>query len=347
MTALLHHGGRLREAAARYDIALEQWLDISTGINPTGWAVPVLPTAAWARLPECNDALEATARDYYEATHILPTAGSQAAIQTLPALRPISRVHVLHPGYSEHAHAWRNAGHNVQSVCVTDIDDIIAQTDVLVLINPNNPTATCFSVMQLLRWHTQLARRGGWLIVDEAFMDSTPEHSLIPYSERAGLIVLRSLGKFFGLAGARVGFICAPAELLQRLNAALGPWTISTPARWVATEALNDRRWQQLTRQHLIAKGKCLQALLTRHGLPPVGGCSLFQWIPTPYAAALHEALAQRGILTRLFVAPDSLRFGLPGDDAQWQRLDTALGQVVASYQGGQYTRPNKHSGNP
>jgi len=328
---LLHHGGRLREAAARYGIALAQWLDVSTGINPDGWPVPSVPASAWARLPESDDALDAAARAYYGVKHLLPVAGSQAAIQALPQLRPPSRVQVLHPGYAEHAHAWRSAGHTVQGVNPERINQTIAQADVVVLIHPNNPTGACFPVAQLLHWHGQLARRGGWLIVDEAFMDTTPEHSLASDSERPGLIVLRSLGKFFGLAGARVGFVCAHADLLQRLNAVLGPWAISSPARWVATAALHDTTWQRLARQRLITRGKRLHTLLTRHGLTPNGGCALFQWMLTPQASALHEKLASVGILTRLFHDPLSLRFGLPACEAHWQRLDMALQQVTGT----------------
>src|SRR5690606_5656258 len=151
--------------------------------------------------------------------------------------------------------------------------------------------------------------------VDEAFMDVTPEHSLCPYSARPGLIVLRSLGKFFGLAGARVGFVCAYPALLAQLHGVLGPWSVNAPARWVATSALTDRAWQDAARQRLGTDGVRLQALLTQHGLNPAGGCALFQWVRTPDAQDLHEALARQGILTRLFIKSSSLRFGLPGDE--------------------------------
>lgn len=328
--APLPHGGRLRQAAAQYGIALEQWLDLSTGINPNGWPVPQIPPTCWSRLPEDDDGLDAAAQACYGSEQVLPVAGSQAAIQALPRLRPRARVRVLAPGYAEHAAAWRREGHAVDEVTAEGVETVLAQTDVLVLIHPNNPTAVRFRVEQLLGWHARLADRGGWLIVDEAFIDATPQHSLCPYSGRTGLIVLRSLGKFFGLAGARVGFVCAAPTLLARLHSLLGPWTLTGPARWLASAALRDRDWQAQARQQLLQAGARLQHLLTRHGLKPAGGCALFQWVRTRQANALHVALARRGILTRLFSAPASLRVGLPGTEAEWQRLATALAGITS-----------------
>ncbi len=326
---MLEHGGRLKLAAKQYGIPLEQWLDLSTGINPNSWPVPAIPVSSWSRLPEDDDGLEQPARDYYGAKNILPVAGSQAAIQTLPRLRESSRIGVLNPGYAEHAHAWRSAGHDVSLVVAETIDDVIQKLDVLVIIHPNNPTGACFSIEQLLGWHDQLSSRGGWLVIDEAFMDVTPEHSLASYSSRPGLIILRSLGKFFGLAGARVGFVCAQAELLDQLKNLLGPWPVSAASRWVASRALADRLWQRTARKTLLADGLRLQTLLAQHGLTPNGGCALFQWIETPLAKYLHDKLAHLGILTRLFLEHSSLRFGLPGGEADWQRLDSALVQLA------------------
>lgn len=322
---MLEHGGRLNAAAARYGIDPARWIDLSTGINPNGWPVPTLPARNWNRLPEPDDGLIVAAQAYYSAPQVLPVAGSQAAIQAIPGLRARSRVGIPAPSYAEHAEAWRRAGHEVELLTHADLATKVAQLDVLVLANPNNPTGARCTTETLLRWHAGLAARGGWLVVDEAFMDATPAESIAAFSARPGLMVLRSLGKFFGLAGARAGFVLAEAELLQRLDERLGPWTVCGPAREVARLALLDRTWQVQTRSCLIRDAQRLRELLRDSGLPSAGGTDLFQWVVTPRAGAIHDHLARQGVLVRLFADPASLRFGLPADETQWQRLHTAL----------------------
>ena len=275
---MLHHGGRLKAAAAQYEIPLKAWLDLSTGINLSGYPVPTVPNEYWLRLPEDEDNLEAAACAYYGAQQLLPVAGSQAAIQALPYLRKHSRVGVLSPGYAEHAAAWQSAGHDVKLLIADEIDNELAQLDILVLIHPCNPSGERFSRDKLLHWHTHLAKRGGWLVVDEAFMDVTPEDSICALAHRPGLVAMRSLGKFFGLAGARVGFVAAEPQLLKSLRDSLGPWTINAPARWIATRALQDTAWQTSTRARLLHDETRMQKLLTESGLKPTGGCALFQW---------------------------------------------------------------------
>ncbi len=327
---MLHHGGRLKAAALQHGIPLEQWLDLSTGINLAGWPVPTVPAACWLRLPEDEDDLEAAARDYYGAPQLLPVAGSQAAIQALPQLRAKSRVVVLSPGYAEHAAAWAKAGHRVTAICADDIEAALPAHDVLILIHPCNPSGQCFAPEQLLSWHRQLASRGGWLVVDEAFMDVTPAQSICAHSELPGLIVLRSLGKFFGMAGARVGFVCAERALLDRLQALLGPWSINAPARWAASLALRDNDWQAQTRARLLIDERRMVQLLQQHHIEPTGGSALFQWYCSETAEAWHQALAGQAVFTRLFSEPAAIRFGLPATEAQWQQLEQALAAAEA-----------------
>ena len=181
----LHHGGRLRAAATHFAIPLENWLDLSTGINANGWPVRTPPASSWTRLPEEEDELNATASRYYGMNFLLPVAGSQAAIQSLPQLRAPSRVSVLNPGYAEHADAWKRNHHTVSAVSPEQIDAILPDTDVLIIIHPNNPTGATFPISQLLNWHAQLVQRGGWLIVDEAFIDATPELSIASLYDEA------------------------------------------------------------------------------------------------------------------------------------------------------------------
>ncbi|MEW6679132.1 MAG: threonine-phosphate decarboxylase CobD [Pseudomonadota bacterium] len=324
---MLEHGGRLLAAARQYGIPVADWLDLSTGINPLGWPAPMIPPDLWTRLPEEDDGLAQAACRYYGTPRVLPVAGSQAAIQALPALRPPGRVGIPHPAYAEHAHAWRQAGHEVVAWTQEMGPDGL---DALVLIHPNNPSGTRYSTAQLLDWHARLAAPGGWLVVDEAFLDPTPEASLAPFCDRDGLIVLRSLGKFFGLPGARVGFVMAGVELLGRLHEVLGPWTVPGPSRWLAQQALADGVWQAAARLRLSQAAERLARLLAVHGLAPGGGTALFQWVKTPHAAVIADRLARRGILVRRFADPPSLRFGLPGQEPDWARLAQALAEAMA-----------------
>ncbi|WP_394236397.1 threonine-phosphate decarboxylase CobD [Pseudomonas anguilliseptica] len=322
---MLEHGGRLRAASLRYGIALADWLDLSTGIAPYGWPLPVIPASAWARLPEQQDGLENAARDYYGVSNLLPVAGSQAAIQALPRLVRNVTVGIVSPAYAEHGAAWQREGHRLLEISEGAIERALERLDVLLLVNPNNPTGRRIEPQRLLDWHARLAERGGWLVVDEAFVDCTPEHSLAAFSERPGLIVLRSFGKFFAMAGIRLGFVLAQPALLEQLAELLGPWAISGPSRVVASALLQDHAGQRVQRERLLVDGERLAALLGAQGLTATGGCALFQFCCTPRAAELHEFLATKGILTRLFSSPSSLRFGLPADEAGWQRLQQAL----------------------
>lgn len=326
---MLKHGGNLRQAAERYGIPLEDWLDLSTGINPNGWPVPDISPASWQHLPQDKDGLEEAAKNYYQANALLPVAGSQAAIQALPLLRPCGNVGMLSPAYAEHEYNWVRYGHTVIYLTAAEIEKKLENLDVLLLINPNNPTGQCFSPKQLLDWHRQLNERNSWLVVDEAFVDTTPEQSLATFTDKPGLIILRSLGKFFGLAGARCGFVLAESMLLERLRDLLGPWPLSGPTRDVARQALSDIQWQTSNRKILLEQGGRLKQLLNCYSLTPAGGTSLFQWLSHPDAVDIHESLAQRGIWVRLFEHPPSLRFGLPATEQQWQRLDVALKQTM------------------
>lgn len=323
---MLEHGGRLRQAARQYGIPLADWLDLSTGINPHGWPIPAIPAEYWQRLPEEDDDLLTAAQAYYQNNSLLPVAGSQAAIQSLPLLRQACRVGVIHPAYAEHAASWQKRGHQLQIIDTERISSQLDDLDVLILINPNNPSGKRWQPAQLLEWHARLSHRGGWLIIDEAFMDDTPEYSLSTQTARPGLIVLRSIGKFFGLAGIRCGFVLAETAILLPLRELLGPWPISNPGRYVAAQALLDQAWQLQTAVDLRQNSQRLKQLLTASGLPPDGGCGLFQWLKTDAATALHAHLARQGVYTRLFDEPNSVRFGLPKDEAAWQRLENALG---------------------
>lgn len=325
----LHHGGDLARVMAAPGAYCGRWLDLSTGINPWPYPVGELHQSLWARLP--GSAAEGLLREkaalYYRATDpecVAAAPGSQALIQWLPRLRAFSRVAVLGPTYGEHAAAWSAAGHELATV--TAPDALTADWDVSVVTNPNNPDGRRLAPGWLLSIAEALARRQGWLVVDEAFADLEPALSLAPETARPGLIVLRSFGKFFGLAGLRLGFALAAPPLAARLRAALGPWAVSGPAAAIAAAAFADDYWIESTRARLAAAAGRLDALLGEACLRTVGGTTLFRQVETPHAEMVRARLLGHGIYVRDFPEqPAWLRFGLPPNEEAFARLRRAL----------------------
>lgn len=324
------HGGRLREAARRRGIPLDAWLDLSTGISPWSYPLPAVPEEVWRRLPEEDDGLDEVIRAAF-GRPALAVPGTQAAISRLPSLLPeVRRVLVPHPSYGEHAHAWRAHRLVRCAPCADAIAARLDEVDALVLVHPNNPTGARFPAQNLHTWHRRLAARGGWLIVDEAFLDPGEAGSLVAETGEPGLVVLRSLGKFWGLAGVRFGLVFAAKPLRERLAALLDPWAVSHPARWAARLALADSAWQERQRIRLAAASLALATMLEEAGLRVSGRTSLFAWVETPRASALAAALERRALLVRRFDDPPGLRFGLPADDAQTAQLRAALLDAIA-----------------
>jgi cobalamin biosynthetic protein CobC len=300
------------------------WLDLSTGINPDSYPVGEIAASDWRMLPTpalLKD-LEAAARDYYgipKGAAIVAGPGSQALIQWLPRLRKPGSVRVLVPTYGEHAPAWRAAGHTVEEV--RGFRDL-AGADVAVVVNPNNPDG------RLLDPTALLAIKADLLVVDEAFMDPTPAVSLAAQAGRPGLVILRSLGKFFGLAGLRLGFALTDAATGKALAEALGPWAVSTPAARIATRALADQAWIAEQLGALPERAARLDKLLMDAGLAIVGGTKLYRLVESDRTPQVFEKLAKAGIAVRRFATdPRRLRFGLPGPEADWLRLAAALAQ--------------------
>lgn len=322
---MLEHGGRLRRAAQQSGIHLSDWLDLSTGINPDVYPIPPIDPACWQRLPEEGDGLEAAAAAYYGNDRLLALPGSQAAIQALPNLFLPAAVACVSPIYEEHPQAWQRAGHRLRRVPTLQ-RALAASTPNILLCNPSNPTAVTQARNAVLDAADQLKRSRGWLVVDEAFADAEPENSLVSLAgsiDAPNLIVLRSLGKFFGLAGARVGFLFGDTDKLNHLREMIGPWAVSHPSRAVATAALADFAWHATARTKLIASSQRLADLLAPLGV--VGRTALFCTVRTPLVAVLFEYFARRAILTRSFDHYGLLRFGLPGNESEWQRLATAV----------------------
>ena len=332
------HGGNLAQAAMRYGIAREDWIDLSTGINPHGYPVPAIDPQAWIRLPDDHDDLEAIAAAHYGAARALAVAGTQAAIRMLPALLPKGRIGVGLLTYGEYAPAFARAGFPVERFVTPPFADMHRAASFvldpahalpeglkhLILVNPNNPGTERFTPHTVMRWHEELAARGGTLVVDEAFVESMPELSVAKFANREGLIVLRSIGKFFGLAGARVGFVLAEPRVNEALRYLRGPWSVSGPARAAARAVLLDTEWQTATRATLIALGARLADLLGRFH-PAVRQTPLFSWIRDEQAQRWQDDLARHGVWVRRFDVIPGVRFGLPADEAAWTRLEAAL----------------------
>jgi len=314
------HGGNLAEACARFGGAAEDWLDLSTGINPVAYPGTEVSHAAWARLPDRSafDAAEAVARAAYgvpEGAAVVAAAGASALIGLVQRLVRGSVVAIPGPTYNEHGTAFRAAGWRVA-------ERPEPGTTAAVVVNPNNPDGRSWSAGELLL----MAEALPLLVVDESFIDLTPEGSLCGHAGAEGLVVLRSFGKFYGLAGLRLGFAVCGRETAVRLRRMLGPWAVSGPALEVGARALADTTWAEATRERIRADAARLAALGRAAGWSVVGGAGLFITFETPDAGAAQARLARVRIWSRVF--PYSaiwLRLGLPGTEAGWRRLAGAL----------------------
>ncbi len=314
-SAPLIHGGDIYRASREFGKAPEDWLDLSTGINPRSYTFDALKTRDMARLPYLRpDFIQAAAR-YYGSGYFAAVAGTQWSIALLPdaltALSPVRRVLVPELGYCEHAQQWRARGaelvvypsHDAQAMGETIQQTLQHQPDThLVVINPNNPTAVTVSEDAIKRWRA-LQSPAARLIVDEAFMDAVPQRSFLQaFAPDAGVIVLRSFGKFFGLAGLRLGFVFAERALLDAINKAQGVWAINGPAQALATAAFADVAWQSTARRLLEDDCACTRAMFR----PLLGAASMQSALFSVYAMTPHEAqshyqhLAGHGILTRV-----------------------------------------------
>ncbi len=327
MTVKLVHGGDLGSLRSAFPEALQPFVDLSTGINP--WPYPVhVPNDAWTRLPQrdaevlCREAMAT----YLGAppSSLLLTPGTQIAISLLPLLVSRSHVAIASPTYGEHEQAWRTAGHSVTAIDVGNIADLAS--DVIVITNPNNPDGRQMSSDLLLDLARRQAAKDGLLVVDEAFADVVPEISLAAHGGMEGLVVLRSFGKFFGLAGLRLGGVLAPETLRRSMEAAFGPWAVSGAALAVGATAYADAGWVADMRQRLSAATAQLDRLLDGNGLQLIGGTSLYRLATAPDAARLHRHLSSHGIHVRRFPYAESwLRFGLPSGEEATRRLAAAL----------------------
>jgi len=326
--ALAYHGGALDVARRLAPDAPAPWIDLSTGVNPHAYPLPELAPDVWTRLPDraALAGLEAAAAKRYGAKPetVVAGPGSQALIQVLARNAPTGVTVALGSTYRGHAEAFGAAGVRLLE---SDSLDALAQAGVAIVVNPNNPDGRVASCAALLDLSTRLTRRGGWLIVDEAFAEfDGVDESLAPVLPEKGAVVLRSFGKAYGLAGLRLGFAVASPDIALMLRAALGPWPVSGPAIAIGARALADPHWSAAMRARLGEEAARLDALLEVSGWRIIGGTRLFRLAAKADAQTAFRRLLSSGILTRPFAeTPDRLRFGIPADEAQWERLAAAL----------------------
>lgn len=327
----MQHGGDISGARAGYGEPVGGWLDLSTGINPIAYPFAQPDARYWRRLPQVADevALLDAARTAYgvpAGCAICTAPGTQSLIQLIPRLRPKANVAIVGPTYSEHAIAWVREGGTVR---IVEGPDVASEANVLVVVNPNNPTCVRLRPNDLLARTARMRDAGGLLVVDEAFADVDPSISLIPSSTSPGLVILRSFGKFYGLGGLRLGFAIGHPEDIKRLTGWLGPWATPGPALAIGRQALADDPWAEAARKTIGRASTDLEAILATSGLDVVGNAGLFVLTRHPRAREIHHALATRGIWVRRFDdQPAWLRFGLPGEHID--RFATALRAAMA-----------------
>jgi cobalamin biosynthesis protein CobC len=328
-TEPLPHGGDLAAARRLFPAAPEPFIDLSTGINPVPYPLPEFSADSFARLPdvEATGALAAAAARVYgapSADHVAAAPGTQILLVRFAGLVRPGRAAIIAPTYPEFARAAALAGH---SVCEFHELAAAGESQLVFVANPNNPDGRLLAKNDLLALAKALRGGGGLLVVDEAFMDVAPHGaSLAPDVGGGNLILLRSFGKFFGLAGLRLGFALAAPDIAARIRAILGPWAVSGPALAAGAKALTDTAWIEQTKTRLAQAAQRLDALLIGAGLEIAGGTGLFRLARTPAANELFHHLGRAGILTRAFgERPHWLRFGLPPDEGAWLRLQKAM----------------------
>lgn len=326
-TPAVAHGGNIGAARQRFPQAPLPFLDLSTGIAPRSYPMPPLPPESFTRLPEpdAHAALCRLAALRYGVppeARIVAAPGTQILLPMLAALRPPGTARILGPTYAEHARAAALAGHDTREV---ETLDALTPATLVTVVNPDNPTGRVLDAPTLHALAAAQSAAGGLLVVDEAFHDATPElPSALPLVPGGAVVVLRSFGKFHGLAGVRLGFAVVADAMAERLEALLGPWAVAGPALLAGLAALADDPWAEGQRAYLRQSASRLDGVLAGGGLVVLGGTPLFRFVQA--APGTHARLGRAGILVREFPHwPDRLRIGLPPDEAGFARLAGAL----------------------
>lgn len=314
------HGGGVDGAIACFGGQRSDWIDLSTGINPVPYPLGQVPASAWGALPDqaASDALLAAARALWQVPKdaaILAAPGASALIARLPALRPKGRVVIEGPTYNEHAAGFQAAGWQVQTTHAP------GPATARVIVHPNNPTG---------QWHSDFTPDTDFSVIDESFCDVAPNRSLLPRLDLQKSLVLKSFGKFWGLAGLRLGFAIGNRADIAKLAQMLGPWPVSGPAMHIGARALADHDWAKATRARLAADAARMDGEMAAQNAVPLGGTTLFRLYQVGDALAWQAHLARAHIWSRVFpYAGNWLRLGLPAPKA-WPRVSAAIASATA-----------------
>lgn len=256
---------------------------------------------------------------------MLVTAGAAEAVWLLAQVLHVRQAAVVHHAFTEPEAALRTAGIPVVHVLRTasdgwclNVDAVPHDADLVVLGNPNNPTGTLDPPEVI----ASLCRPGRITVVDEAFMDFVVDGqaSLAGRDDLAGLVVVRSITKLWGLAGLRAGYLLAPQGLVRRMEAARQPWPVAADALAAITACLADDAWRQRTaREVAVARCELTAALHRLPGVTVWDGAANFLLLHVPDGPRVRTALAEQGIAVRSSTFPGldhhHLRIAVRGPD--------------------------------
>ena len=324
------HGGQLERIKKENPDQLLPWVDLSTGISPLSYPVESGVMDSFTELPQCSEALKKAAMEYYGSRGLLLTPGSMWSIQNLPLLRRLlcsnDQRPVLIPkqGFNEHKKAWLSWGYQIEQYDDIPNSHQLRASQVCVVINPNNPTGKLLEPETLLSMHRELSKHNAWLLVDEAFMDMTPENSLVANAPIEHLIILKSFGKFFGLPGLRLGALIGPEDVLKSASKLLNDWSINSAAQKIAMSAWQDQTFHYQAKFYINGGYERLSSMLNKLGYQ-TQGTKLFQTYYCADAQFLYRHLLEYGIYVRLLDDKSGIRFALPKEQTHWERLEQVL----------------------
>jgi len=319
----IQHGGDIDLAIKKYGGKREDWVDLSTGINGTSYPWQESINVELRNLPSNKILMnleKAAARAYKiaESADTAAVSGAQQIINLLPiCLKSCNSVTILGPTYSEYEKAFKSSGIKTQTV--SEVSKL-SSSDIAIIVNPNNPTGKVIADEML----EDLSKKVRILIIDESFKMFSTRRTL----NFSNIIQINSLGKFFGLAGIRLGFVSGPSDFIKAVKEMLGPWPVSSLAAEIGIVALNDRVWISEMEKLLVTESNALHEACNSRNWELVGRTSLFHTYATSSCLEVEKQFAAHGIWVRTFDYSETwVRLGIPTSENQWERVKQALNQ--------------------